>query len=230
MLEIFSHSRGDDGIIVTENLRYLGVLTTAALLEIMSEKQIQKAQDQNPLTELPGNLSIADFVAVAALDGDATRLFCYFDFDAFKPFNDCYGFRQGDKAITLFAALLRRHFGTGSSFLGHIGGDDFFAGITGREIAEIRPAIFRLLEDFRRDVAELYEPEARARGGIVGADRDGGERRYPLMRCSAAVLELPAGTVTAELDRIGATIAAIKSASKKTPDGLVVRRFLNGED
>ncbi len=230
MLQIFSHSRGSDGVIVTENLRYLGVLTTGALLEIISEKQIQKAQDQNPLTELPGNLSIADFVATAALDGDATRLFCYFDFDAFKPFNDRYGFRQGDKAITLFASLLRRHFGTAAAFIGHVGGDDFFAGFVGSEAERIVPGIARLLADFRREITELYAPEDRARGTIEGTDRDGRDRQYPLMRCSASVLELPVGTVTAELDRIGGTIATIKSQAKRDADGLVLRRFLAFEE
>lgn len=229
MLETFSHSRGSDGIIVTENLEYLGVLTTGALLEIMSAKQIQKAQDQNPLTELPGNLSIADFVAGAALDGDATRLFCYFDFDAFKPFNDLYGFRSGDRAIKLFATLLRRWFSQRSAFVGHVGGDDFFAGFLGSEVDEVLPEIAALLEEFGREVAAFYSPQAREKGCIEGTDRDGRPRCYPLMRCSAGVLEIPAGTVTAELDRIGTTIAELKSAAKKEATGLAVRRLTQGD-
>lgn len=225
MLDIFAHSRGSDGVIITEGLRYVGALGAADLLKIISEKQIRQAQDQNPLTELPGNLSIADHVAAAALDGDHVRAFCYFDFDAFKPFNDRYGFRQGDKAITLFATLLRRHFGKGSAFLGHIGGDDFFAGFTGIEPADLTAGIEALLEDFRREVAELYAPDDRAAGAIEGIDRDGRPRRYPLMRCSASMLELDAGTVTAELDRIGGVIAELKTAAKRAPDGLAKCRF-----
>lgn len=225
MLDIFAHSRGSDGVIVTEGLRYVGVLGAADLLKIISEKQIRQAQDQNPLTELPGNLSIADYVAAVALDGDHMRAFCYFDFDAFKPFNDRYGFRQGDKAIMLFATLMRRHFGSGPAFLGHIGGDDFFAGFAEIETGDLIARIALLLEDFRREVAELYSAEDRKAGAIEGVDRDGQPRRYPLMRCSASVLELTAGTVTAELDRIGGVIAELKSAAKRAPDGLAVRCF-----
>lgn len=225
LLQIFAHSRGSDGVIVTEDMHYVGVLGAADLLEILSDEQIQQAQDQNPLTELPGNLSIADFVAAAALDGDHDRLFCYFDFDAFKPFNDRYGFRNGDRAITLFATALRRRFGAGDAFLGHIGGDDFFAGFIGNGSERIVAEIARLLEEFRREVIELYEPGDRAAGGLSGPDRDGTERFHPLMRCSAAVVVLPTGRVSEELDRIGRVIAEAKTAAKRSASGLVVRRL-----
>ena len=39
------------------------------------------------------------------------RAFTYFDFDDFKPFNDHYGFRLGDRVIQLFADILRSVFG-----------------------------------------------------------------------------------------------------------------------
>ncbi|MDK9695252.1 MAG: GGDEF domain-containing protein [Siculibacillus sp.] len=229
LLETFAHSRGSDGVIVTESLRYLGVLTTGALLEITNAKLIQKAQDQNPLTELPGNLSIADFVSNAALDGARMRTFCYFDFDGFKPFNDRYGFRRGDEAIMLFAQLLRRRFGAGDAFVGHIGGDDFFAGLVGKSIAEVSGEVTLLLDEFRREVAELYAPADRVRGGLEGIDRDGNARFYRLMRCSASILQIPVGTVTAELDHIAGDIAELKSAAKKSSSGLAVRSFVGCE-
>lgn len=68
------------------------------------------AQDQNPLTALPGNRAIGGFIADRCSDGDESRFFCYCDFDNFKPFNDKYGFNAGDHAITLFSALMRRYF------------------------------------------------------------------------------------------------------------------------
>lgn len=73
------------------------------------------------MTGLPGNRAIRDYVQNAILDGDQARYFCYCDFDDFKPFNDTYGFQKGDLAITLFAALLRRHFIGEEKFLGHVG-------------------------------------------------------------------------------------------------------------
>ncbi|WP_395173268.1 diguanylate cyclase domain-containing protein [Roseibium alexandrii] len=47
---------------------------------------------------------------------------CYIDFDNFKPFNDTYGYRQGDRAIILFSELLQKHVTGNNSFHGHIGG------------------------------------------------------------------------------------------------------------
>jgi EAL domain-containing protein (putative c-di-GMP-specific phosphodiesterase class I)/GGDEF domain-containing protein len=222
ILDIFTNARGSDGVIVTENLKYCGVLSATDLLKVINEKRIQQAQDQNPLTELPGNLSISDHVMVAALDGDAPRFFCYLDFDNFKPFNDRYGFQHGDRAISLFAVLLRRHLGSGG-FLGHIGGDDFFAGLAGAEAAAVRAQIEGLLEDFRRDVAKLYSAQDQAAGSIAGLDREGQPRHFPLMRCSVAVLELPAGAVTGDLNRIDAVIAKAKSAAKRAPAGIAWR-------
>jgi len=52
----------------------------------------------------------------------------YFDFDNFKPYNDRYGFRQGDRTILLFSDILKKTSGANKFFAGHIGGDDFFAG------------------------------------------------------------------------------------------------------
>jgi diguanylate cyclase (GGDEF)-like protein len=219
ILEIFANARGSDGIIVTENLKYVGVLSASALLKVINEKQVQQAQDQNPLTELPGNLSISDHIAVSALDGDHARHLCYFDFDNFKPFNDRYGFQRGDRAIGLFAVLLRRHLGGPDVFLGHVGGDDFFACCAGRERADLEPVLAALLEEFRHDVRMLYSPEDRLAGSTMGVDRDGRDKQYPLMRCSVAVLELPPGLVTNDLARIDEVIARGKSDAKRSAPG-----------
>lgn len=225
ILEIFTNARGSDAIIVTENLKYVGVLSASALLKVISEKQIQQAQDQNPLTEMPGNLSISDHVAVMAVDGDQARHFCYFDFDNFKPFNDRYGFQRGDRAISLFASLLRRHLAGPGVFLGHVGGDDFFACCAGRARAELEPALTSLLDEFSRDVAKLYDRRDQIAGCIAGDDRDGRPREFPLMRCSAAVVELPLGVVTSELSKIDALIADGKSQAKRSVAGLSWRRY-----
>jgi diguanylate cyclase (GGDEF)-like protein len=225
ILEIFANARASDGIIVTENLRYVGVLSAPALLKVINEKQVQQAQDQNPLTELPGNLSISDHVAITALDGDQSRHFCYFDFDNFKPFNDRYGFQHGDRAIGLFAVLLRRHLTGPDTFLGHIGGDDFFACLAGRSRTELVPALVELLEEFRHDVRRLYGTHDQLAGFTVAADRDGRKKEFPLMRCSVAVVELPQGVVSTDFAAIDGMIARGKSEAKRSPDGMSWLRF-----
>jgi GGDEF domain-containing protein len=220
ILEIFAGARASDAVIVTENLAYIGVLSAAALLNVMNEKKIRQAQDQNPLTKLPGNLSISDHVALTALDGDQRRFFCYFDFDDFKPFNDKYGFQHGDRAIRLFAGLMRQHLGAPGIFLGHIGGDDFFASASGHSAAELTQLFSHLLGEFGREVMKLYSEEDQRDRSILGFDRDGRQRRFPIMRCSAAVLELPPHTVTSDLTRIDGLIAKAKSDAKRAKDGI----------
>jgi diguanylate cyclase (GGDEF)-like protein len=225
ILDLFANARGSDGVIVTQDLKYVGVLSAAALLKIINDKQVQQAQDQNPLTELPGNLSISDYVAMTALDGDRSRHFCYFDFDHFKPFNDRYGFQHGDRVIALFAGLMRRHLSGIGAFIGHVGGDDFFAGCAGLADAALRATLATLIEEFRREAFKLYNSEDQRQGGVLGTDRDGRERRFPLLRCSVAVMELPAGVVTSDLNRIDALIAKAKSEAKASPGGIAWRPF-----
>ncbi|MDK1384679.1 EAL domain-containing protein [Sinorhizobium sp. 8-89] len=228
MLKIFAGMDGSDCVILTENMRYAGILSASSLLKIINEKQLKMAQEQNPLTGLPGNRAIRDYVQDAILDGDETRYFCYCDFDDFKPFNDTYGFQKGDLAITLFAALLRRHFIGEEKFLGHVGGDDFFVGVSGWTDQEIRSVLTRLAEDFRSDVRQLYSAEHQAEGRISGYGRDGVSKNFPLMRCSIAVLVLPQGFILSDTQTVSARIAEIKARAKESESGLVFE-LLHGD-
>ncbi len=174
------------------------------------------------MTGLPGNRAIRDYVQNAILDGDQARYFCYCDFDDFKPFNDTYGFQKGDLAITLFAALLRRHFIGEEKFLGHVGGDDFFIGIDGCTEEDIRGVLSRLIDDFRSDVRQLYSPEHLSAGRISGYGRDGITKAFPLMRCSIAVLVFPEGLVLSDGQTVSKRIAEIKARAKASEEGLVM--------
>lgn len=223
MLGVFAGVEASPCILLTENGLFAGAVSAASLLRIMHEKNMRAAQDQNPLTGLPGNRAIGDHLAEAARRGGAVRHFCYCDFDHFKPFNDLYGFQKGDHAITLFSALMRRYFFAEDAFLGHVGGDDFFIGLTGAARADVLDTLKRLTGDFRAEVAALYAPEARAAGFVRGRDRNGEERAYPLMRCSVGVLELPAGRCMEDAERLATAIAALKADAKKSESGLCLR-------
>jgi diguanylate cyclase (GGDEF)-like protein len=222
LLDIFTGMGGNECVILTENLRYAGILSASSLIKIINEKRLKTAEDQNPLTGLPGNRAIRDYLQDKALDGDQTRCLCYFDFDNFKPFNDRYGFHKGDLALSLFASLLRRDFVGEDVFVGHVGGDDFFAGVSGRPAGEVRDVLERLLADFSREVRALYSPEDRLAGEIRGRDRAGRETRFPLMRCSAVVLVVPEGEVIGEAGQISTRIAALKTEAKESDGGLVL--------
>ncbi|MBB3975991.1 diguanylate cyclase (GGDEF)-like protein [Rhizobium azooxidifex] len=221
LLSIFADMGGSECVILTENMRYAGILSASSLLKIISEKQLKNAEDQNPLTSLPGNRSIHDYLQDRTLDGDQLRCFCYFDFDNFKPFNDHYGFQMGDRAILQFASLLRRHFIGEDVFIGHLGGDDFFAGVSGRTVSAVRALIERLLGDFAHEARQLYAPADLLAGVIRGHDRDGNERNFPLMRCSAVVLIVPEEELVADPQQISARIATLKGQAKTSKDGIV---------
>lgn len=221
LMSIFANMEGSNCLILTDNMRYAGVVSAAALIKVINEKQLKIAQDQNPLTGLPGNHAIRDFMRQSGRDGDGVRHFCYCDFDNFKPFNDAYGFHLGDHAISLFAALMRRYFFAERHFLGHVGGDDFFIGVVGWTQAELSEILDRLISDFHEDVLDLYSEHDRAKGSIRGHDRSGAEALFPLMRCSIGVLELPDGLVIDDINRVGTEIAHVKAAAKESLDGLV---------
>ncbi|MBB3311234.1 diguanylate cyclase (GGDEF)-like protein [Rhizobium sp. BK196] len=221
LMVIFANMEGSNCLILTDNMRYAGVVSAASLIKVINEKQLKTAQDQNPLTGLPGNRAIRDFMRHSGRDGDDVRHFCYCDFDNFKPFNDAYGFHLGDHAISLFAALMRRYFFAERHFLGHVGGDDFFIGVVGWTKEELTEILDRLISDFHDDVLDLYSDEDRAAGRIRGHDRTGAETFFPLMRCSIGVLELPEGLVIDDINRVSAEIAQVKSSAKESDEGLV---------
>ena len=222
LLVTFASSINSDGIIITENFRYAGFLSATSLLKIIHEKRLQEAQDQNPLTRLPGNGAISRFIAESGRKGTYDRHMCYFDFDNFKPFNDTYGYRQGDRAIILFSELLQRHISGSGTFYGHIGGDDFFAGFQNVDQTDVAARMLALKRAFRLDVESFYEPEHRERGFIEAQDRFGTTRQFPLLQCSISILSLPKG-LTLHPDTLNHEIMELKRAAKRSDDGLAVK-------
>lgn len=220
MLAIYAAIEDAEGILITEHMIYHGFLTARSLIRAMHEKTLARARDENPLTKLPGNVVIEEYVADCTASGEGAVL-AYIDFDNFKPFNDTYGFRQGDRAILLFAELCRKTAVAGRWFVGHIGGDDFFIALQGADEAEAFEAIGDLIARFASDAESFYDHEARAARCIVAQDRDGHTKRFPLLSASAVLVVLPPGSRTVSTDEISAAIAQHKKAAKSAPDKLV---------
>lgn len=220
ILESFSLDGGNEGILVVDNSIYVGFLSARSLLQIINEKNLLLARDQNPLTRLPGNTLIYQTFSTALQSGSQDCTVVYFDFDNFKPFNDTYGFRAGDRAIVLFAELFQKSMLRPGTFLGHIGGDDFFALVKEAPPATVLALVDDLIRAFARDVSSLYHEEDRQRGYIEARDRSGRVRRFSLLSVSAAVLYIPAGPPRSPLDGIVFKLAAMKRTAKAAPGNM----------
>ena len=135
--------------------------------------------DRNPLTGLPGNITIREELRRRVLEGG--HVAAYIDIRSFKPFNDRYGFARGDAVIRLLAATLVSELGDpvtrGPGFVGHIGGDDFVA--IGQGPA-FRKAVSRSAMLFAARASSLCDRADSRRGFIESTGRDGGFVTVPL--------------------------------------------------
>jgi diguanylate cyclase (GGDEF)-like protein len=225
LVEAYSADANPAGLIVTQNARYLGFISATSLLQLIEKKNLAVAREQNPLTKLPGNNPIHEYVSRVLDARQSIWYLAYLDFDNFKAFNDYYGFRRGDRAILMFAELLRKHLSNrGPWFIGHIGGDDFFAGIRGLTLPQAVDQLASLLERFLAHVESLYDSDDRNRGHIRARDRYGIERDMPLMRCSAALLEIYPSHQCTGVEDLARIIAETKHHAKTDGLGLVLRR------
>lgn len=189
IVELYSLSDNAPGVLVIESSKYIGYLSARVMIEAVHERNLIRARDQNPLSRLPGNFMINEHIAHSFGTGEKS-VFCYFDFDHFKPFNDHYGFRNGDRVIVLFAELMHKIF-RNHSFIGHIGGDDFFAGTAIKDEAmfdEFCVSVRKLIYQFGEDVRDFYSVEDRERECIVAEDREGLVREFKLLSVSAVIV------------------------------------------
>ncbi len=220
MLEIFSVGETVEGIIVTAQMEYIGFLSAKALLRVLNEKNLMAARDQNPLTKLPGNTLIYGYVSEALVDIDSDYILVYYDFDNFKPYNDRYGFRNGDRVILLFAEILQKRFSRENCFVGHVGGDDFFVGFKNIRFEEAQELTAIAIQEFTEGVKPYYDETDRTRGYIESKDRDGKVKIFPLLTVSAAMLEIPKHRSPLSMDEISTTLAEMKKSAKGVQGGI----------
>lgn len=224
IVELYGASPESGCVILTEGGRYAGLIHAEALLSLVAEHKLVEAREQNPLTRLPGNLRIDAVCAERLASPGKGVAFAYFDFDNFKPFNDRYGFRNGDRVIMLFADILRSRLRTPGDFVGHLGGDDFFACVERDNQAKAIAALVEVATRFAREATSFYSAEDRDRGWIIGMDRDGQERKMELITASLAVVYLEFGG-TLDAETLSESLAALKKAAKASPSRLAVRTF-----
>ena len=216
ILEVYINNPDSEGVIITNQQKYDGFLTAKSLLTIINEKNLALAREVNPLTKLPGNMMINQFVASACANGESYYYLIYFDLDNFKPFNDRFGFTQGDQAIILLADLLKKIYHGSDSFIGHIGGDDFFVGLkrNTESLEEEYALIEKVIELFNQGARFFYAEKELLKGTYFTKDRRGRKKEFPLLSVSAAVLELHQGRGAAAPGEITRKLAELKKEAK----------------
>ncbi|MBC2905134.1 EAL domain-containing protein [Streptomyces cupreus] len=113
----------DDVAVVDRYGRCVGVVRLADLVRALAESRVEEAAGLNPLTRLPGSDAITGEVDRRIADGRTFAL-SWLDVDHFKQVNDGAGFAAGDELIRAVGRTLQ-HAASGSTRVGHIGGDDF---------------------------------------------------------------------------------------------------------
>ena len=178
------------GIFITNSDKYLGFINLNSLLTMSYKRNIEIATNQSPLTKLPGNNQIEKFIANSFRNIQINKThIIYFDFNDFKPFNDIYGFRQGDRAILIFSELLQKRYPK-NSFIAHIGGDDFFVGLTDFTFEDVFELTLDIQNEFKYSAKNLYSNEDKELGYIVSKDRFGTTRNFNLLSVSCAIVEI----------------------------------------
>ena len=228
VVELYGASPESGGIVMTRRGKYAGLLPARELLSLVAERELAEARDQNPLTRLPGNVRIAEYSQDRLSFRGTGLAFCYFDFDHFKPFNDYYGFRSGDRVIMLFADILRQAMQARKGFAGHLGGDDFFASFDAREADEAIEAGAAVARDFSAQASSFYAKEDRARGWIESLDRDGLDRRFPLLTVSVALVWLD-GKVRLDTEGLSNLLGKLKHEAKASPTHLAWKELRGSE-
>lgn len=174
-----------EDFIITEQGKYFGVGQVIDLLRMITDMQMASAKNSNPLTGLPSNLLVREYINKLIVDGKSFVV-CYFDLDNFKPYNDQYGYDKGDIILLFLARLLQKHCQSDVDFVGHIGGDDyvvvFRSGCWNKYVENI-------LDEFSQQCASFYNPAHLSGNGIWAANRSGEQQFFNLMSVSVAAVD-----------------------------------------
>ncbi|RAK11736.1 diguanylate cyclase (GGDEF)-like protein [Halanaerobium saccharolyticum] len=201
-----------DSIIITKNNKYYGIMSIKDLLIEVSELKIKTARNANPLTGLPGNLTIESEIKEKIKIGEKFSVL-YLDLDNFKAYNDSYGYHKGDEVINYTAEVLNNcaQKMMTDTFVGHIGGDDFViitAAVDDEYLAEL------IIEKFDRGIINFFKNKDLLRGYIVCLDRQHQIVNTPLTSISIAIVSNSDGKLENHLE-ISDRAAELKKKAKE---------------
>ena len=176
-----------DDVIVTKSGKYQGTVSMKKIFEYTLMYEKNSAKERNPLTGLPGNPVITR-VMTDAVSFNNNSCILYVDINEFKVYNDVYGFEKGDIMIKYLADMMNlavKNKFPHTSFIGHVGGDDFVIVIEG-EVNDYYKMAQIILEQFEMDKAHFFTEEHYRSGTINAEDRFGIVRDLALTSISIA--------------------------------------------
>lgn len=204
-----------DDLIVTENDRFIGIVSVRTLLLKLAEAEISRASALNPLSGLPGN-QIIDIKIKDVLNAQSFSLI-YIDVDRFKIFNDLYGFNRGDKVLLYLTEILKQCVSAPDDFLGHIGGDDFVIIVPHFEVTALCESI---LWHFQQKIHQFYDEQHLVNPPLV-KDRNGEEILLEPMTLSIAVVSNEQQTFANEYE-LSHAVAQVKKLCKMQDNNCII--------
>ncbi|MBM3461121.1 MAG: response regulator [Armatimonadetes bacterium] len=176
-------------------------------------RRFHQSRSSNPLTGLPGNMSIEQEINKRIYKRDPLAV-AYIDIDNFKAFNDKYGYDKGDDIIQLVARILinaAEELGRRDDFIGHIGGDDYIFITTPDRVESIASYVIKWFDEL---VPTHYNEEDRLRGHIEVINRQGQVQHFPIMSVSIGICTNEHRTLHSAL-QVSEICAEVKKAAKK---------------
>jgi len=163
--------------------------------------------DSNPLTRLPGNVSIARELEDKIKNKESFAVL-YCDLNNFKAVNDYYGFDRGDSVIKETARIMvgaAQKRGTLKDFVGHIGGDDFVIITTTDRAEDIAK---KIIADLDAAAPNFFDEKDRIKGYIETKGRDGMVQQFPFPGIAIGIITTDQRQYThiAEVSSIGAEL------------------------
>lgn len=204
-----------DDVIVIKGNQYYGLVTMKKIMEYALMYEKNNAKEHNPLTGLPGN-PIINRVLSDLVSYKSNSLILYVDINEFKVYNDVYGFEKGDVMIRYLADtltdLVKSRFPY-SSFVGHVGGDDFVLVVNGNMDTYV-DLCKMIISRFEVDKVLFFKEEHLKLGKIHSEDRFGVYRELPLTSLSVSGIYGDL-SVYSTSEKLSEQLAKIKKTVKK---------------
>ncbi len=204
-----------DNILITKGSKFCGIVSIKKLLQFTTALEKNYARELNPLTSLPGNVIINRVLQDAVMYSNSGYIL-YIDLDNFKVYNDVYGFENGDKIIKETAHIIQtnvKELFPFTSFIGHIGGDDFVCLVECTKSDCIK-LCEKIISEFDEKILDFFSEKDKKNKCIKSESRDGNLKIFDLTSISIAALSQTKGKFDS-VDELAQKMSFLKKEVKK---------------